>query len=99
MLQQPVSVTACKAPHNFIVQSLTLWLALPCRDLKPHNVLLTEGQRAKLSDMGLCKRLFAEQTSLKAPAQARLCKCLLHPVLCSATWQWIREQWQRVTDL
>ena len=50
-----------------MVQSLTLWLALPCRDLKPHNVLLTEGQRAKLSDMGLCKRLFAEQTSFESP--------------------------------
>ena len=67
MLQKLVSVTDSKAPHVFLVQSLTLWLALPCRDLKPHNVLLTEGQRAKLSDMGLCKRLFAEQTSFESP--------------------------------
>ncbi|KAK9823205.1 hypothetical protein WJX72_001091 [[Myrmecia] bisecta] len=33
------------------------------RDLKPHNVLLTEGRRAKLSDMGLCKQLVPEQSS------------------------------------
>ncbi len=33
------------------------------RDLKPHNVLLTEAGRSKLSDMGLSKRLVAEQSS------------------------------------
>lgn len=73
VLQKLVSVTASTAPHVFMVQSLTLWLALPCRDLKPHNVLLTEGQRAKLSDMGLCKRLFAEQTSFESPGPGEDC--------------------------
>lgn len=35
------------------------------RDLKPHNVLLTESGRAKLSDMGLSKRLVSEQASFE----------------------------------
>lgn len=35
------------------------------RDLKPHNVLLTESGRAKLSDMGLSKRLIPEQASFE----------------------------------
>lgn len=33
------------------------------RDLKPHNVLMSENGRAKLSDMGLCRRMVPEQTS------------------------------------
>ena len=36
------------------------------RDLKPHNVLLTEASHAKLSDMGLCKRLTTEETSFES---------------------------------
>lgn len=36
------------------------------RDLKPHNVLLTESGRAKLSDMGLSKRLVPEQSSFES---------------------------------
>ncbi|KAL4433623.1 hypothetical protein ABPG75_000064 [Micractinium tetrahymenae] len=36
------------------------------RDLKPQNVLLTEGGRAKLSDMGLSKRLVPEQISFES---------------------------------
>lgn len=36
------------------------------RDLKPHNVLLTEGGRAKLSDMGLSKQLVSEQSSFES---------------------------------
>lgn len=35
------------------------------RDLKPHNVLLSDTGRAKLSDMGLSKRLVPEQTSFE----------------------------------
>ncbi len=35
-------------------------------DLKPHNVLLTETGRAKLSDMGLSKQLVAEQSSFES---------------------------------
>ncbi len=35
-------------------------------DLKPHNVLITEGGRAKLSDMGLSKTLVAEQSSFES---------------------------------
>eukprot|EP00210_Caulerpa_lentillifera_P001464 g1405.t1 len=34
------------------------------RDLKPHNVLLTESLRAKLSDMGLGRQLVPDQSSL-----------------------------------
>jgi serine/threonine protein kinase len=37
------------------------------RDLKPQNVLLTDGGRAKVSDMGLCKRLGADQASFESP--------------------------------
>lgn len=36
------------------------------RDLKPHNVLLTDGGRAKLSDMGLSRQLVAEQSSFES---------------------------------
>ena len=36
------------------------------RDLKPHNVLLTAAGRAKLSDMGLSKRLQAGQVSFES---------------------------------
>lgn len=35
-------------------------------DLKPHNVLLTEGGRVKLSDMGLSRQLVAEQSSFES---------------------------------
>ena len=35
------------------------------RDLKPHNVLLSESGRAKLSDMGLSKKLVPEQASFE----------------------------------
>jgi serine/threonine protein kinase len=37
------------------------------RDLKPHNVLLTAQQRAKVSDMGHCKRLLDQQVSFESP--------------------------------
>ena len=37
------------------------------RDLKPHNVLLTAHQRAKVSDMGHCKRLLDQQASFESP--------------------------------
>eukprot|EP00884_Botryococcus_braunii_P010147 jgi/Botrbrau1/19133/Bobra.0077s0045.1 len=37
------------------------------RDLKPHNVLLTENNRVKISDMGLCKRVALEQSSFDSP--------------------------------
>jgi serine/threonine protein kinase len=40
--------------------------ALSLSDLKPHNVLLTEAGRAKLSDMGLSKQLVAEQSSFES---------------------------------
>ncbi|KAK9828434.1 hypothetical protein WJX81_007728 [Elliptochloris bilobata] len=36
------------------------------RDIKPQNVLLTEGRRAKLSDMGLCRRMAADQSSFES---------------------------------
>lgn len=36
------------------------------RDLKPANVLLTACGTAKVSDMGLCKRLMAEQSSFES---------------------------------
>lgn len=36
------------------------------RDLKPANVLMTEGSVAKVSDMGLCKRLVEEQSSFES---------------------------------
>ena len=35
------------------------------RDLKPQNVLLTPSLKAKVSDMGLCKQLGAEQSSFE----------------------------------
>jgi serine/threonine-protein kinase/endoribonuclease IRE1 len=35
------------------------------RDLKPHNVLLSDTGKAKLSDMGLSKRLIPEQASFE----------------------------------
>ena len=37
------------------------------RDLKPHNALLTGQQRAKVSDMGHCKRLLDQQASFESP--------------------------------
>jgi serine/threonine protein kinase len=36
------------------------------RDIKPQNVLLTAGRRAKLSDMGLCRRMAADQSSFES---------------------------------
>ena len=40
------------------------------RDLKPHNVLLSDGGRAKLSDMGLSKQLVPEQASFETLGHA-----------------------------
>ena len=40
------------------------------RDVKPHNVLITESGRAKLSDMGLSKRLVPEQASFETAGGA-----------------------------
>ena len=41
------------------------------RDVKPHNVLLTGQGRAKLSDMGHCKRLPQLQTSFETPGAGK----------------------------
>ena len=50
------------------------------RDLKPHNVLLTAQGRAKVSDMGHCRRLPDLQTSFETPGAGTtavcLCNCL-----------------------
>jgi serine/threonine protein kinase len=45
------------------------------RDLKPHNVLLTEGNRVKISDMGLCKKLAVEQSSFDSPGKGAVSPC------------------------
>ncbi len=52
------------------------------RDLKPHNVLLTSQQRAKVSDMGHCKRLLDQQASFESPG-AGVYACPLSPVAVS----------------
>ena len=36
------------------------------RDIKPQNILLTDSRRAKVSDMGLCKRLAIDQSSFES---------------------------------
>ncbi len=36
------------------------------RDVKPQNILLTDSRRAKVSDMGLCKRLAIDQSSFES---------------------------------
>jgi serine/threonine-protein kinase/endoribonuclease IRE1 len=36
------------------------------RDIKPQNILLTSSRHAKLSDMGLCKRLAIDQSSFES---------------------------------
>ena len=42
------------------------------RDMKPHNVLVTEGGQTKLSDMGLSKRLTLEQSSFESFGPGRV---------------------------
>ena len=48
------------------------------RDIKPQNILLTDSRRAKVSDMGLCKRLAIDQSSFESwgPGQSFLCLSL-----------------------
>jgi serine/threonine protein kinase len=59
--------------------------AIVHRDLKPHNVLITDGRRAKLSDMGLSKQLVAEQSSFESHGAGALAweACASTPGCCS----------------
>ena len=46
------------------------------RDIKPQNILLTDSRRAKVSDMGLCKRLAIDQSSFESWGPGVLIPCL-----------------------
>lgn len=46
------------------------------RDVKPHNVLITDNGRAKLSDMGLGRRLVADQSSFYSIGSGNL-ECII----------------------
>ena len=47
------------------------------RDIKPQNILLTDSRRAKVSDMGLCKRLAIDQSSFESWGPGTHLQCLL----------------------
>ena len=47
------------------------------RDIKPQNILLTDSRRAKVSDMGLCKRLAIDQSSFESWGPGAHLQCLL----------------------
>ena len=46
------------------------------RDIKPQNILLTASAHAKLSDMGLCKRLAIDQSSFESRGPGARMHCL-----------------------